>query len=435
MCWPSCRLRSEPGTRFPPRWPGTAVRMVTFRNELSLALVRHGYDALARLREAGGGADWFSARLLGRRALVVRGPLGVRTFYDPDLVTRSGAVPAPLRLLLFGPGTVHGLDGLPHLERKELFFRIVDAESVRRLADLVDRRLGEASSAWGGSEIRLFDELTAVYGEAVIEWSGIETEPGEDRRIARELALIVDGFGVRGTAYPRAVLGRVRAQLWARRIVREARAGERVPPPGTALEVVAASALSDTVAATELVNVLRPTVAVAFFGAFAGHALAAHAEWRSRLADGTDDERRAFEHEIRRWYPFAPLLPGRLRRDVHWAGGTARAKEWIVLDIAGTNRDPAVWRDPDHFEPERFLDDIGRVVEPDVHRYVPHGGGDVRKGHRCPGEPSAAALLEVTLRRLASLDLELGPGAHEIPLRRIPSRAPAGTRVAARAAR
>lgn len=409
--------------------------MVAFRNELSLALVRHGYAAIARLREAGGGADWFEARLLGRRALVVRGPLGVRTFYDPDFVTRRGAVPAPLRLLLFGPGTVHGLDGVAHLERKELFFRIIDDASVRRLAALVDRRLDEASRAWDGGEIRLFDELTAVYGEAVVEWSGIETERAEAHRIARELALIVDGFGIRGTAYPRAVLGRVRAQLWARRIVRETRAGERVAPPGSALHVIAASDLSDTVAATELVNVLRPTVAVAFFGAFAGHALAAHPEWRSRLADGTDDERRAFEHEIRRWYPFAPLLPGRVRRDIHWAGGTARQKDWIVLDIIGTNRDPAVWRDPDLFEPERFLDATGRVVEPDVHRYVPHGGGDVRKGHRCPGEPSAAALLEVTLRRLASIDLDLGPGAHEVPLRRIPSRAPAGTRVAAHAPR
>lgn len=409
--------------------------MVPFRNELTLALVRHGYDAVARLRERAGGADWFQVRMLGRPALVVRGPLGVRTFYEPDLVSRKGAVPAPLRLLLFGPGTVHALDGTPHLERKELFFRIIDTDSVRRLAEQVDRRLAEASSGWDGREVRLFDELAAVYGEAVIDWAGIEADPGEARAVAHELALVVDGFGIRGTAYPRAALGRVRAQLWARRIVRETRAGERPAPDGTALAVIAESDLPDLVAATELLNVLRPTVAVAFFGAFAGHALDTHPEWRSRLAEGTDDERRAFEHEIRRWYPFAPLLTGRVRRDVHWAEGTVRPRSWIVLDIVGTNRDPAVWRDPDVFAPERFFDADGRVVEPDVHRYVPHGGGDVRKGHRCPGEPAAAGILEVTLRRLASLDLGLGPGAHEVPHRRIPSRAPAGTRVAAHSLR
>jgi len=328
---------------------------------------------------------------------------------------------------------LHGLDGTPHLERKELFFRIIDHASVARLADEVDRRLAAAVESWDGREVRLFDELAQVYGAAVIAWAGIEVAPEEARGVARELARVVDGFGVRGTAYPRAAVARVRTHRWARRVVREARAGQRRPPAGSALEVVAGADLPDTVAATELHNVLRPTVAVAFFGAFAGHALAAHPEWRPRLATGTDAERRAFEHEIRRWYPFAPLLAGRVRKEIHGATGTVRPGQWIVLDIIGTNRDPAVWRDPEVFDPERFLDPGGRVVEPDVHRYVPRGGGDARKGHRCPGEPSAAAILEVTLRRLAAVDLDLGPGAAAVPIHRIPSRAPGGTRVAARA--
>jgi hypothetical protein len=57
------------------------------RSEIGVTLLRHGYDALTRLRAAAGGADWFEARMLGRRALVVRGEEGVRTFYDARLVT------------------------------------------------------------------------------------------------------------------------------------------------------------------------------------------------------------------------------------------------------------------------------------------------------------------------------------------------------------
>src|SRR5215210_7626401 len=94
---------------------GYPVRMY---REIGVHLVRHGYGAIARLREGSGGADWFEARVLGRRALVVRGEEGVRRFYDPELVTRKGAIPAPLRLLLFGRGAVHGLAGSAHRERK-----------------------------------------------------------------------------------------------------------------------------------------------------------------------------------------------------------------------------------------------------------------------------------------------------------------------------
>src|SRR4051812_40297461 len=116
--------------------------------EIGFSLVRHGYDALARLREASRGADWFEARMLGRRALVVRGEEGVRTFYDPALVTRKGAVPAPLRLLLFGRGAVHGLAGQPHQDRKRMYLDVVDRASVESLAEGVQRRLRPAMDTW-----------------------------------------------------------------------------------------------------------------------------------------------------------------------------------------------------------------------------------------------------------------------------------------------
>lgn len=116
-----------------------------------MRLLRDGYDAVSRLREANGGADWFAARMLGRRALVVRGEEGVRTFYDPELVTRKGAVPAPVRLLLFGPGAVHGLNGDAHTRRKQIFLRIVDRPVVERLAGEVSLRLEEAAAGWPAS--------------------------------------------------------------------------------------------------------------------------------------------------------------------------------------------------------------------------------------------------------------------------------------------
>lgn len=44
----------------------------------------------------------------------------MRRFYDPRL-RRRGAFPLPVKLVLFGPGTVHGLDDAQYHHRKALY--------------------------------------------------------------------------------------------------------------------------------------------------------------------------------------------------------------------------------------------------------------------------------------------------------------------------
>jgi fatty-acid peroxygenase len=390
--------------------------------EIGLGLLRHGYDALAKLREASGGADWFEARMLGRRALVVRGEDGVRTFYDPRLVTRKGAIPAPLRLLLFGRGAVHGLAGPAHQERKRMFLEVVDRASADRLADEVARRLEQATTSWEErGSVRLFDELVEVYGASVIAWAGIDAEEAEARSVSRDLALVVDAFGVRGTGYSRGYAARVRANRWARAVIRDVRRGSRTGQGTVVGKVAANRSLSDAVAAVELLNLLRPTVAVAYFGAFLALALERRPDWRERLASGQPDDLRAFGHEVRRCYPFVPLLTGRLVRDYAWNDRVFRRRGFMVLDVIGTNQDPRHWPDATSFDPDRF---VGR--EPNAFEYVPHGGGDPAQGHRCPGEPLAVGILEVTARELARTGYELAPGSRTVPRRRVPSVPPGG---------
>jgi fatty-acid peroxygenase len=187
----------------------------------------------------------------------------------------------------------------------------------------------------------------------------------------------------------------------------------------TPLARIAAADLPDTVAAVELLNVLRPTVAVTYFGSYAAHALEAHPDWKDRLASGSVRELSAFEHEVRRWYPFTPLLTGRTVRQFVRDGQSLPAGSWMVLDVLGTNNDPVSWHDPEVFRPERFLD-----REPNAYEYVPHGGGDPATGHRCPGEPLAVGILETTLRLLASLDFELASESRTVELHRVPSLPP-----------
>lgn len=173
--------------------------------DLALRLWRQGYDAIPSARGWPVGRDAFVTRLLGRPALVVRGPERARLFYDTDRVRRKKAAPAALAALLFGRGAVHGLDGREHAERKALMMRVLDPARVDELVRRAGADLDAAASAWSG----------------------------------RELARIVDGFGGAGAAYPRAWLARCRSDRVLRAVLADAREGRASPPEGSAVRLLA----------------------------------------------------------------------------------------------------------------------------------------------------------------------------------------------------
>jgi cytochrome P450 len=127
--------------------------------------------------------------------------------------------------------------------------------------------------------------------------------------------------------------------------VRRNRKGQIQPPPGTALRAAAdarnrkGKLLPERVAATTLLNVLRPTVAVAWFVAFAGKALHEHPEWRKRIAGGDEAALNAFAHEVRRLYPFVPVLAARARTAQDVLGVRVPRGGLVVLDVHGTDHD------------------------------------------------------------------------------------------------
>ncbi|MBV9832328.1 MAG: cytochrome P450 [Marmoricola sp.] len=350
------------------------------------------------------------ATVLGRPALVVRGEAGARLFYNRDLTAREGVVPAPLAGLLFGTGALHGLDGEPHLQRKEMFLEALDSRRVRAFGDLVAARLHDEVATWGSrAPFPVFDELGRVYGSAVMEWTGIRQSPGEAARRSRQMAEIVDGFGFRPGAYARGWAARLRANRWAAQLVRDARRRPSEIPTGSMLDVLSRGPgleVPAEVAGVELLNVVRPTVAVAWFGTFAVQALAEHPSYGIRLT-GSDGRRWrwAFAQEVRRFYRFVPALAARVTRPCTFQNHSLHVGERIVLDVPAVDFDPRRWTEPKQFRPERFLDD-----EPNAYDLVPHGGGEL-SGHRCPGEGVSMTLLDHTLEALARTPytVEAGP--------------------------
>ncbi|MFI8966452.1 cytochrome P450 [Streptomyces sp. NPDC053493] len=410
----------------------------------TLALLLKGYAWLPALsrrqgtRDGGPGADRpLRTRLLGHPVRVLRGPEAVAFFYDERHARRGGALPGPVLDTLFGRGAVHTLDGARHRARKALFLSELTGPAA--VADLADRVTGEFRRRFDGlrgREVTLFDEGALVLARAVSDWAGL---PGHDaagvERLGRDCVAMVDGFATAGPRHLRARRARARQEETLRRAVVRARreaSASAAGPPRTALEAVVrhreadGSLLDPATAAVELLNIVRPTVAVTWFLTFAAHALRPRPDVRRRLAaDDAESARlaRSFAHEVRRFYPFVPFLGALAPDGLVLAGERVPPGTMLLLDVYGQNHDPALWDEPFRFVPDRFL-----AAAPHSDALIPQGGGP-RDGHRCPGEDITVTVLSRLARELARLDFTVPDQDLRIPLNRVPTRPRDGFRL------
>jgi fatty-acid peroxygenase len=404
--------------------PGSRAR----RPENALQLMTRGYGWLPDRRRASGGRI-VVARLGGLPVTGIEGPDAARFLYDEDHVRRAHAIPEPVQGTLFGKGAVHTLDGEEHRVRKAMFIGLLMREDgIASLVERVTAAWDDAAAEWARRpRIVLFDEAGKVLAGAVTRWAGIPVGDDEVPGLARDLLAMVDGFATGGPRHFRARRARGRREARLAQLVRDVRSGAATVPAESAVAVVAGhrdadgEQLDPRVAAVELLNILRPTTAVAFFVAFSAHAMIRWPEHKKRLADGDPAEAEAFAHEVRRFYPFAPFIGGRAPREVEWDGVRIPRNSMVFLDLYGQNHDPDLWGDPYAFRPERFLGrDIGAF------ELVPQGGGDPRTNHRCPGEQLTVALLSALGVALARLPFDVPEQDLTIALHRIPARPASG---------
>lgn len=397
-------------------------------SDSTVPLLLEGYAWLPDRRRRNGGAP-VRTRLLGKPAIALHGTDAVRFFYDESNIHRRDALPGPVLDTLFGRGAVHTLDGDRHRVRKALFAHLLKDEEA--IADLTERATAEwqrARADWSGRpRVVLFDAFALLLTRAVCDWAGIALDDDGAQEMADDLVAMVDGFATPGPRHWRARRARSRQEeRLARRIEDIRRAGpeDRASgrPTGTALAEVArhrevdGAPLDAHTAAVEVLNVIRPTVAVAWFLTFAAHALHRWPEHRAPLAKGDAAYARGFAHEVRRFYPFVPFLGGLAARDLEWRGERIGDGTMVLLDVYGQNHDPDLWPRPYTFDPTRFTD-----AEPGRDDLIPQGGGEVSHGHRCPGEDIVLALLQTLVPLLARLEYRVPEQDLTVPLHRIPS--------------
>lgn len=331
--------------------------------------------------------DIFTTRLMLKKAVCMLGQEAAEQFYFSGRFTRRGAMPRFVLSLIQDVGSVMTADGEDHRKRKEMFLSLMTPEALARLSDLTTFHWRGAVQRWKSmNRVSLFHEAHVPLCAAICEWSGLRLSASEVRERAEEFEAMVEGTGSFGARNLRGHHMRSKSELWMRQVIRAIRSGKLAVREATAADLISffrdcnGLLLDVKSAAVELINVLRPTVAVARYIVFAAMALLENPEWQSRLA-ASDDDLEAFVNEVRRFYPFIPAIGGRVLTEFTWRNHNFRRGDWVLFDLYGTNHDPRLWDNPEEFRPERF-----RNRQPGPCDLVSHGAGDRRVTHRCPGE-------------------------------------------------
>lgn len=191
---------------------------------------------------------------------------------------------------------------------------------------------------------------------------------------------------------------RTSIEEWIKTMIENVRLDRDKAPEDSALFAMAfhrgldGKLLDSNMAAIELINILRPIVAISKYIAFTALALFDNPELKTSLLSSDNDELEMFVQEVRRYYPFTPFVGAKVKKNFIWEQKEFKKGDIVMLDIYGINHDSRIWKEPYSFQPNRFKDFNGDPFE-----FILQGGGDSSKGHRCPGEGFTIEIMKVSL--------------------------------------
>ena len=349
-------------------------------------------------------SEVFETRLMGKKMICMTGKDAVRLFYDTERFQREGAIPKRIQQSLFGENGVQTMDGEKHKIRKLMFISLMSETGLDRLSAITSEQWRLKAEHWADQEeVILFDEAEEILCRVACLWAGVPLKVSEARNRAFDFGAMIDAIGGVGPRYKEGKKARERAENWIGSIIEKFRGGALVVKEDTAIYTIAThrdevgQLLNKQSATIELINILRPIVAVARFVTFGALALHDYPIYKEKLKKGDPEYLEMFVQEVRRYYPFTPFLGAMVRYDFEWKGFHFAKGTSVLVDLHGVNHDSELWENPHEFRPERFKD-----RESDLFDFVPQGGGDPNTGHRCPGEEATVKIMKASLHFLVN---------------------------------
>ncbi|SFJ74620.1 fatty-acid peroxygenase [Halobacillus dabanensis] len=388
----------------------------------TLAIFKDGYNFIPK-RVQNHHLDVYETRVLGEKVALLSGIEGAKLFYDTTRMNRKNALPKRVLKTLFGENGIQTMDGEAHKHRKLLFMSLMTPEALQELYEITTKYWAHFTKKWSKmKKVTLYDESRELLCRTACEWAGVPLKEKEVQKRTRDLSNMIDGFSAIGPKHMESRRARKRTEAWIEELILKVREGELEAEKGKAIYEMAmhkdldGRPLDARMAAIELINIIRPLVAISKFITFGAVALQEYPETNTRVS--LDDEYLfMFSQEVRRFYPFVPFLGARVDHDFTWQQYNFEKDQLVLIDVYGINHDPKVWENPDEFNPERFVDWDGGLFD-----LIPQGGGGYYSGHRCPGEWPTIEVLQASFRYMTKhLDYDVPKQDYSYSLRKMPS--------------
>lgn len=260
---------------------------------------------------------------------------------------------------------------------------LMSKERIEVWAELVEKYLHAAAIVWQTEEsINFYEESSKkVLIRAVCDWAGVSL-PEED--VDKRTWQLVEAFEspLAVNKYIEGRINRRSAESWIKEMVEQVREGNLKSKEETALYQMSWHKELDNklmdleTAAVEVLNILRPSVAISIYFTFTALSLHQYPEVKEKFHGDHSHYLHMFIQEIRRYYPLFPFNAGITRKDFVWQDYQFEKDTRVVFDFYGTNHDYRIWDNPDKFDPERFFDWQSSPSDEVQMKLIAQGGGD-----------------------------------------------------------
>ncbi|MFC4401969.1 cytochrome P450 [Gracilibacillus xinjiangensis] len=362
----------------------------------TIALLKEGYEFIYHRKDKYD-SRVFKTRILGEVTNCMIGKKEAQLFYDNNRFSRKDAAPSRIQKTLFGQNGVQGLDGAKHHHRKAMFMSVMTRELLDEVKELTELEWDRAITRHQEEEFIVYEEAKRVLTSVAMRWVSIPAQEAENEWV-NELSDLFEDASAIGPKHWKARMSRSKAEDWLEQLVLDIRSGKKQVDQNRPLyqfsthRDLSGQLLEPAIVAVELLNLLRPIVAISVYVAFTVIAVEQFPQEVEHLRQKDDKRLQYFIQEVRRFYPFFPFTVARVKEDFEWNGFMFEKGTLTLLDLYGTNHDPDNWEQPDHFRPGRFEKWEGSPFD-----FIPQGGGEFDIGHRCAGEWMTIDILKVTL--------------------------------------
>ncbi|MCV7370406.1 cytochrome P450 [Mycolicibacterium duvalii] len=378
----------------PPSLPSPPLMSPLFGGLYAAAYGVGGQPLVRRLVHRYGPVVALPVLGYGRVVAVADPALAKQVFTaKPDvLLGGEGVGPAAA---IYGRRSMFVLEEPEHLRRRKLLTPPLHGDALRGYVPAIEAATRAAMASWPtGSPVRMLDAGRELTLEVIVQVIFGATETAEIERLGAPFAELLELALSPETPirYAARRLGALRswgtlADLTRRidQVVRPLIARRRAatdPPRATDVLGMLVDArsedgdgLSDDEIRDDVITLMlagheTTATTLAWLVDLLAHHPGVQDRVRAEIGTGRTEYTEAVINETLRLRPPAPLT-GRMTAQKYRLGDyTLPAGTRIVLLLDAINRDPQTYRDPDTFDPERFVG-----ARPDPYGWVPFGGG------------------------------------------------------------